>query len=151
MESSIIAWEVIGMKKFMIVMIACILTGCAINSALKQRSVDMSVVKVGAKQYEIENQLGNALETKTEGNTKTCLYYVESGDPSAGRAALHAIGDYYTLGLWEIVGSKMEASHIRKFKFSITYVDDTCTNIESLPLETEKPRDTEKGMENQKP
>lgn len=139
------------MKKFMILMIACMLAGCAINSALKQRSIDMSAVKVGAKQYEIENQLGNALETKTEGNSKTCLYYIESGDPSVGRAALHAIGDYYTLGLWEIVGSKTEASHIRKFRFSITYVDDTCTDIKSLPIETQKPGDTEKGGENQKP
>ena len=127
------------MKRLIIAMVLCMLAGCAIHSALNQRTVDMSVVKVGAKQYEIENQLGNPIETKIEGNTKNCIYYVESGDPSAGRAALHAVGDYATLGLWEIWGSKSEANKIKKFKFLITYVDDTCTNIKLLPIEAQNP------------
>ena len=139
------------MKKFIIVVVACMLAGCAISSALNQRKIDMSVVKVGAKQYEIENQLGNALDTKTVGSTKTCLYYVESGDPSAGRAIVHALGDYVTVGLWEIWGSKAEANKITKLNFSITYVDDICTNIKLLPVATQKSGDTEKSIENQKP
>lgn len=153
------------MKKFMIVMVACMLAGCAINSDLKQKKTDMSVVKVGAKQYEIENQLGNALETKTEGNTKTCVYYVyyvewgdyfvKSGDPIPRQGILPAIGDYVVDfvagGPREISDSKAEANKITKFKFEITYVDDACTNIKLLSLETENPGDTKKGIKNQKP
>ncbi len=146
------------MKKFIIVMLACMLAGCAINSDLKQKKSDISVVKVGAKQYEIENQLGKALETKTEGNTKTCVYYVyyvewgnyyvKSGDPIARQGVLDAIGDWTLL---KISGSKDEADKIIKFKFTITYLDDFCTNIKVLPLETENPGDLGKGKENQKP
>jgi hypothetical protein len=145
------------MKKFMIVMAACMLAGCAIDSDLKQKKSDISVVKVGAKQYEIENQLGNALETKTEGNTKSCVYYVyyvewgnyyvKSGDPIPKQGILQAMGDYAL----EISGHKGAADEITKFKFTITYLDDVCTNIKVLPLETENPGDSGKGIENRKP
>ncbi len=48
--------------------------------------------------------------------------------------------------LRKISGSKDEADKIIKFKFTITYIDDVCTNIKVSLLETENPGDTGKGI-----
>jgi hypothetical protein len=50
------------------------------------------------------------------------LYEYEIGnEPSAGRAAGHAVMDVLTLGIWEIVGTPIEGVQGEKYTATIVY------------------------------
>jgi hypothetical protein len=50
------------------------------------------------------------------------VYRYEVGnEPSAGRAAGHAVLDVLTLGLWEIAGTPIEAVQGEKYTATIVY------------------------------
>ena len=62
------------------------------------------------------------------------MYEYEVGnEPSAGRAAGHAIMDLLTLGLWEIVGTPIEASQGDTFNLMLRYDErDTVIAVNSV-------------------
>ncbi len=50
------------------------------------------------------------------------VYQYEVGnEPSAGRAVGHGVMDVLTLGLWEIIGTPIEAVQGDKYELTVTY------------------------------
>ena len=121
------------------VFMAATLTGCSVGMALSgDENPELSVIKVGATRGEVELQLGEPIETQTaEGGGRIDTYEYEIGnEPSAGRAVAHGVADVLTLGIWELVGTPIEAVQGDKYQTKITYgPDDKVTHIDTEKVE----------------
>ena len=103
---------------------AGLLSGCSVGMALSgSPNPDLGAVKTGASRGEIELHLGSPISsTLLEGGHRADLYQYEIGnEPSAGRAAGHAVLDVLTLGLWEIAGTPIEGVQGEKYTATIEY------------------------------
>lgn len=104
-----------------------LLSACSVGMAVAgKEEPNLAVCRVGATQGEIETQLGppTSVRTLPEGDT-SCSYEYELGnEPSAGRAMAHAGMDVLTLGIWELVGTPVEAVQGEKFEMTVTYGSD---------------------------
>lgn len=85
------------------------LGGCSVGMALHGAdNPDIAAVRVGATRYAVESELGRPRRWDAE--ERRALYHFTTGEEgSAGRAMGHAVGDVLTLGLWEVVGTPIEA------------------------------------------
>ncbi len=105
---------------------APLLKGCSVGMALSgEKDPDLSVVREGTSRAEVEFQLGQPVEvnTKTPGKTSAKYQYTLGNDPSAGRAIAHGAMDVLTFGVWEIVGTPVEAINGKNYEVWITYND----------------------------
>ncbi len=99
-----------------------------------KESPNLGMIQVGASRGEVELTLGSPIDTVTlsDGNRMDVYAYEIGNAPSAGRAAGHAVMDLLTLGLWEIVGTPVEASTGNKKLLNIAYdKDDRVLSINS--------------------
>ncbi len=118
----------------LIFMFICFLNvgGCSVYmAAVGQKEPDLSVVRTGASRGEIELQLGKPIQTASWQEGRLDIYEYELGnEPSAGRATAHAVMDVLTLGIWEIVGTPLEAAQGKKHQLKIYY--DTFDKVLSI-------------------
>jgi hypothetical protein len=113
-------------------------TGCSVGMAMSgKHPPNLGAIRVGATRGEVELQLGSPRETAfLPDGRRTDVYEYELGnEPSAGRAAMHGIMDVLTLGIWEVVGTPIEALQGETKRLAITYTaEDTVAGIGSVQL-----------------
>ena len=90
-----------------------LLTGCSVYMATQQpEKKDMHVLDRGTPRGHVIAELGRPYHTKIE-DGKTCdvFAFVQGYSKGAktGRAVFHGAADILTLGLWEVVGTPVEA------------------------------------------
>lgn len=88
------------------------LSGCSVGTPLSGKpEPNRAACQVGASIYQIVAQLGPPTSvTELPDGGKTCTYEYELGNrPSPGRAVAHGVMDVSTYGLWEVVGTPIEA------------------------------------------
>jgi hypothetical protein len=115
------------MKNLAIAISLLCLCGCSVGMALSgKKDPDLGAIKVGSTRGEVEMHLGPPKSSSTlEDGTRLDVYEFEIGnEPSAGRAVGHGVMDVLTLGLWEVVGTPIEAVQGDKRQLSITYDSD---------------------------
>lgn len=99
--------------------------GCSVGMALHGAdNPDTAVLKEGATRMDIEREFG--APDKWDSVEHRGLYSFTTGeDGSAGRAIAHGVGDVLTLGLWEVVGTPVEAvqSH-ENWEVDVFYTSD---------------------------
>jgi hypothetical protein len=128
---------------------ACLLsalTACSVGMALSgKKDPNLGAFNVGSTRGEAELQLGSPVSSVTNPNgTRTDIYEYELGnEPSAGRAIGHGVMDVLTLGLWEVVGTPIEAFTGSKHRITIVYGKDD--RIISLNRAVVSPPATEAG------
>lgn len=124
-------------------LICCIfINGCSVGMALSgKREPELGAIRIGATRGEVELQLGSPVEVREENKKRTDIYEYEIGNqPSAGRAIGHGIMDVLTLGLWELVGTPIEAIHGEKKRLVITYDEqDIVTRVGSIAVPRKTP------------
>lgn len=101
-----------------------VLSGCSVGMAMSgEKDPDLTVVKHGRDRSEIEIQLGEPILTKVlEDGAIRCLYSYQLGNtPSAGRAIGHGVMDVMTFGMWEVLGTPIEACNGDKYQMTIVY------------------------------
>ena len=106
---------------------ASALSGCSVGMALSgSQNPDLGAVRTGASRGEIELHLGSPIKSALlEDGRRADIYEYEIGnEPSAGRAAGHAVMDVLTLGVWEIVGTPIEGVQGEKYHATVVYDDD---------------------------
>lgn len=112
------------------------LSGCSVGMAMSGKETpNLGMVQVGASRGEIELTLGPPGKTVTlkNGNRMDVYEYEVGNDPSVGRAAGHAVMDLLTLGLWEIIGTPIEAVQGDKRILNIIYdKEDIVLSINSI-------------------
>ncbi len=98
--------------------------GCSVFLALSgDEDPNLAVLRVGAPRGIVELQLGTAVQQHVAPDgTTTCLYeYTIGNAPSGGRAVAHGVMDVLTLGLWEIVGTPVEALIPQHHEVTVVY------------------------------
>ncbi|MFO1037852.1 MAG: hypothetical protein U1E45_13495 [Geminicoccaceae bacterium] len=103
------------------------LSGCSVGMAASGKpDPNLTATHTGATRADIENALGPPVSSVTLANGDTrCAYEYEMGnEPSPGRAVAHGIADVMTLGIWEVVGTPIEAMQGQKYEMDVLYAPD---------------------------
>jgi hypothetical protein len=100
------------------------LQACSVGMALSgSENPDLGAIRVGVSRGEVELHLGSAVKTTPlpDGRHADVYQYEIGNEPSAGRAVGHGVMDVLTLGIWEIVGTPIEAVQGETYSATITY------------------------------
>ena len=118
-------------EHYLLAALACALfvsaNGCAVGMAMSgKREPNLGAIRVGSTRGEVELQLGGPKSSATtqQGARVDIYEYVSGDEPSAGRAAFHAVMDLLTLLLWEIIGTPIEAFQGETRRLTIAYDSD---------------------------
>ncbi len=124
------------MRKIWVVVLLLLTSGCSVVMATQQPGrKDLSVLSKGVERPRVIAELGSPLstETKKDGCKVDTFAFVQgySTGAKAGRAVFHGVADFFTLGLWEVVGTPTEAIFSgSKVKTNVEYdKDDRVTNV----------------------
>ncbi len=88
--------------------------GCSVYMAANQPDKkDVSVFNVGTPRSHVIAEAGRPIHTKenADGTLTDTFVFVQgySTGSKAGRALFHGAADFFTLGLWEVIGTPVEA------------------------------------------
>jgi len=114
-------------KNFKVLVAVClvaILSGCsAVMAASGQRESNLSAIQMGDTRNMVSVKIGQQpIRVQAKGKDLIEVYEVEKGnEPSMGRALAHGTLDLFTCGLWEIVGTPLEAVAGEKSYFIAEY------------------------------
>jgi len=107
--------------------------GCSVGMALHgEQQRDLSTLQVGAERSQVETTLSApASEVPLPDGRTQCTYFFEVGnEPSAGRAVAHGVMDVLTLGVWELVGTPIEATQGDDMQVVVIY--DAASKVETF-------------------
>ena len=131
-----------AMKKIiiasMVTLIALGQVGCSAVMASKQPAKkDLSVIANGMPRSTIIAELGAPVSSEKKDDKRVDVYTFNQGYSTlirVGRTMIHGVADLATLGLWEVVGTPMEATFKGTAKaFEVTYdAEDRVTGIVDL-------------------
>ncbi len=116
--------------------------GCSVFMAANQPDAkETDLFKPGTKRELILAEFGTPMNSETNGDGQLEEIYKftqgYSGGSKAGRALFHGAADFFTLGLWEIVGTPIEgAADGTEMSFKVTY-DKSKTIVSVTPLNEE--------------
>lgn len=102
------------LRKFYLLSLAVLfVASCSVVMATQQPGrKDLSVLTNGVDRERVIAELGTPLTTEEKAGKKTDVFYCRQGystGAKAGRAIFHGAADVFTLGLWEVVGTPVEA------------------------------------------
>lgn len=100
------------------------LQGCsAVMAASGKRESDVAALQKGDNKSMVVAKIGHQpLRVAKQGNKEIEIYEIEKGnEPSVGRAIAHGTLDLFTLGLWEVVGTPLEATNGEKSYLTVVY------------------------------
>lgn len=130
-------------KKFLkVILLVCtlsIFTSCsAVMAASGKRQSNISTLQKGDNKAMVMAKIGHSpLRVAENGNKAVEIYEIEKGnEPSIGRAMAHGTLDIFTLGLWELIGTPLEATNGEKYYLTVQYINgllDTFQISESAP------------------
>jgi hypothetical protein len=100
-------------KLYFLVLIAITLTGCSVVMATQQPSrKDLSVLTTGVDRPRVISELGPPISSGEKDGSKTDIHSFKQGysqGAKVGWTLFHGVADVFTLGLWEVVGTPVEA------------------------------------------
>lgn len=118
------------------------LPGCSVGMAASgKEEPNLAACHTGATRLEVERELGAPKSSRVfEDGSSECVYEYELGnEPSPGRAVMHGGLDVLTLGLWEVVGTPVEATMGEKYKMTVEYgADGIATAVTTQRLKSDK-------------
>jgi len=99
---------------FIIIIIFMLGQGCSVYMAANQPDKkDVSVFNAGTPRSHVIAEAGRPIHTKenADGTLTDTFVFVQgySTGSKAGRALFHGAADFFTLGLWEVIGTPVEA------------------------------------------
>lgn len=115
--------------RWLIITTALLVTSCSVFMAAHQPDKkDLSVLQPGTARNTVIGALGAPATTNERDGKKVDMFVFVQGYTSGsrtGRAVGHAIADVFTLGLWEVVGTPIEATATgTDMQIEVTYNDD---------------------------
>ena len=94
-------------------LLSIFIAGCSVVMATQQPSrKDFSVLSKGVDRSRVVAELGSPLISDVKDGKRKDVFFVKQGystGAKAGRAIFHGVADVFTLGLWEVVGTPVEA------------------------------------------
>ncbi|MBS9775705.1 MAG: hypothetical protein KGV57_01275 [Fusobacterium sp.] len=114
-------------KMIFFMMFLLVLNGCsAVMAASGTRESAVASLQRGDNKSMVLAKIGHKpLRVATNGSKYIEIYEIEKGnEPSVGRAIAHGTLDLFTFGLWEVVGTPLEAVAGEKSYLIVEYKDD---------------------------
>jgi hypothetical protein len=134
-----------GMLRYVVIAIPFILLngGCSVWMATHQEPHrDLNVLKAGHSRSEVLAELGPPVNTEMREGQRVDVFSFTQGQDglfNAGRAIGHGAADFFTFGLWEVVGTPTEmVLKGDKIAIEVTY-DSQEKVVKTLPLGKTKP------------
>ena len=108
---------------FPLLAISFICTGCSMFMALHgKRDANVGALSIGQDRAIVIANLGQPDKTVTTENGRVDIFHLQRGNaPSGGRALAHGAIDVVTLGLWEIIGTPIEAMQGESYTMTVEY------------------------------
>jgi hypothetical protein len=103
------------------------LGGCSVGMALSgDEPPDLSYCTVGEGRSDIELEVGPPMTVEDlPDGSQVCTYeYVVGNEVSPERAIVYGTADALTFGLWELVGTPIEARRGQAYRLTVTYDAD---------------------------
>ncbi|WP_373080240.1 hypothetical protein [Fusobacterium varium] len=119
-------------KLLLLVVIITNLSGCsAVMAAKGKKEASVSALQIGDTKNMVLAKIGyQPIRTYMDKNKQIEIYEIEVGnEPSTGRAIAHGTLDLFTLGLWEVIGTPLEATNGEKSYLTIEYEDGKLVNL----------------------
>jgi len=111
-------------------------TSCSVAMAAKKEGTDVHAVKACMTRSQLISKGGELISTdKNENGEIVEVYRFQKPRGSAVRALMHGLLDVSTLGVWEVVGTPIEATIENKEFYTIKAFignDDKVTKIELM-------------------
>ncbi len=111
---------------FMLVAIIVTQTGCSVFMAASQPTKkNLEVLNKGTDRNYVLAELGSPVSTETKYGKKVDVFSFKQGSSTGakvGRALFHGTADFFSFGLWEVVGTPTEAVISgKKLAFEVMY------------------------------
>lgn len=119
-------------KLLVVALIAMSLTGCsAVMAAKGKREANVSALQIGDTKNMVLAKIGyQPIRTYMDKDKQIEIYEIEVGnEPSSGRAIAHGTLDLLTLGLWEVIGTPLEATNGEKSYLTVEYENGRLVNL----------------------
>jgi hypothetical protein len=113
---------------FVLYLMVVFFAGCSVSRALNQPDKkDLSVLQAGVSRHRVIAELGYPRFTEEKDGKKVDIFTFVQGyskGAKTGRALAHGTADFFTLGLWELVGTPIEgAASGTEVQVKVTYDD----------------------------
>ena len=108
---------------FPLLAVSLICTGCSMFMAMHgKRDANVGALSIGQDRAIVIANLGQPSKTVTTESGRVDVFELQRGNaPSGGRALAHGAIDVLTLGLWEIIGTPIEAMQGESYTLTIEY------------------------------
>jgi hypothetical protein len=119
-----------------LVVLVALNSACSIGMALSgDPEPDLAACHVGAEEVAIEEELGPPVQTRAlPDGGRECVYeYALGTAPSSERAITYGALDVLTFGLWEAIGTPVEALQGETYRMTVTY--DAAGNATAIATE----------------
>ncbi len=102
------------------------MSGCAVGMAMSgKQNIDTSIMFPGSPRQVVIAKAGppEISATNSAGKRVDTYFVIKGNEPSAARAAVHALLDLLTFFLWEFIGTAWEfgAGREEKSRYVLTY------------------------------
>ena len=111
------------LKTICFLLLLPLISGCAVGMALSGKpDTDVSALRIGQPRDEVIMIIGQPIKTMSTETGRMDVFKCQRGNaPSGGRAIGHAVMDWLTLGVWEIIGTPVEAMSGETFYLTVNY------------------------------
>ncbi len=119
-------------KLLSLLLIVVSLSGCsAVMAAKGKREANVSALQYGDTKNMVLAKIGyQPIRSYMDKEKQVEVYEIEYGnEASTGRAIAHGTLDILTLGIWELVGTPMEAVKGEKTYLTVEYKDGKLVNF----------------------
>ena len=115
-----------------------IISGCSVFMAANQpASKNLDLFSVGTPRDMLLAEFGLPSISETKDGKRREIFTFKQGYGTAaktGRAVFHGVADFFTLGLWEVVGTPIEICADDRRCFSLKVFYDCNENIKTIEL-----------------
>ena len=98
-------------------------TGCSVFMAMHgKRDANIGALSIGQDRAIVMANLGQPAKTATTDAGRVDIFELQRGNaPSGGRALAHGAIDVFTFGIWELIGTPIEAMQGESYTMTIEY------------------------------
>ncbi|MCB9747857.1 MAG: hypothetical protein H6755_05550 [Candidatus Omnitrophica bacterium] len=112
-----------------LISLAVLNTGCSVFMAAKQpEKKNLKVLSLGTPRTHVIAELGAPEYSEEKNGIKVDIFSFQQGyskGAKVGRAFFHGTADIFSLGLWEVIGTPVEAiADGKQMKIEIIYDED---------------------------
>ncbi len=103
------------------------LSACSVGMAMSgEEDPNVDVIQSGNTRLDVERELGAPHSSRVldDGGLEAIYQYELGNEPSTGRAVAWGALDVLTLGLWEVIGTPVEATQGDEYEVTIVYNAD---------------------------